>query len=114
MSGGGKFTAILRFFCWLYKEGSKNRYFLELMKSVLVMTTSNVTAGETNFSGEKIKVRTGHQYLSGFVGKAATQEAWVAEKMTLWVAAIKSLASAAVCYLQTAYARLQQSLQQEW
>jgi hypothetical protein len=60
------------------------------------------------------KVVTGCRYLGGFIGEKADQKLWVEAQAARWVDAVVEISKVAERYPQTAYARMQKSLQQEW
>ena len=61
-----------------------------------------------------IKLVTGSRYLGGFFGERESEESWLAEKLQGWKESVKTLSRVDRKYLQSAYAGLQKSLQQEW
>lgn len=83
-AGGRKFTAIKVFFRQLYEEGAKFGYFLELTKSILTMMDVNSASPAAVCPDEGFKIRWGHCYLGGFIGKEPAQAVWVIEKVARW------------------------------
>ena len=61
-----------------------------------------------------IQVVTGSRYLGGFVGEQETEGQWVQTKVSGWAESVCTLAGVAHKHLQSAYAGVQKSLQQEW
>ena len=61
-----------------------------------------------------VNIVTGSRYLGGFVVDGAAQESLLDEKVQGWAESVKTLAVLARNHLQSAYAGLQKSLQQEW
>ena len=57
---------------------------------------------------------TGNRYLGGFLGNAAAEREWLEEKVQGWKEPVAILAGVALKHPQSAYAGLQNSLQQEW
>ena len=57
---------------------------------------------------------TGNRYLGGFLGNAAAEREWLEEKVQGWKESVAILAGVALKHLKSAYAGLQNSLQQEW
>ena len=84
------------------------------MKSILVVTPGKVAQAEEHLRGMGIRVVTGHRYLGGFLGDVSLEKEWLATKVEGWTASIATLAGVALKHLQSAYAGLQKSLQQEW
>eukprot|EP00978_Attheya_sp_CCMP212_P047373 scaffold421334_cov62-Attheya_sp.AAC.4 len=62
----------------------------------------------------KFTILSGYRYLGDFVGARAEMKEWIGEKADEWTAGIKAIAKVAPQFLQTAYAGIQKSLQQEW
>ena len=56
----------------------------------------------------------GSRYLGGFVGERETESQWVRTKLEGWAESVRTLSRVARKHLQSAYAGLQKSLQQEW
>jgi hypothetical protein len=78
------------------------------------VTVHNRRAAEIYFADLGFTVFTGSCYLSGFIGEAHKQQAWIHKKTASWMAAIHELSLVAEKYSQVAYAGLQKLLQQEW
>ena len=57
---------------------------------------------------------TDNRYLGGFLGNAAAEREWLEEKVQGWKELVAILAGVALKHLKSAYAGLQNSLQQEW
>ena len=62
----------------------------------------------------RIKVVMGSRYLGGFVRDRADGDSCLEEKVQGWTESAKTLLGVACKHLQSAYAGLQKSLQQEW
>ena len=78
------------------------------------MSPWNVLRAEAFFRGYGLKIVAGIRYFGGFVGTNVVQDFWLGEKVDVWRALGTTLAGVARRHLQTAYAGLQKSLQQEW
>ena len=78
------------------------------------MSPWNVPRAEVFFRGYRLHIVTGSRYLGGFVGTKEAQDRWMREKVEGWRYLVATLAGVARRHLQTAYARLQKYLQQEW
>ena len=61
-----------------------------------------------------MKIVTGSRDLGGFVGERGAERRWVQTKVEGWAESVKKLAGVARKHLQSVYAILQKSLQQEW
>ena len=61
-----------------------------------------------------IQVDTGSLYLGGFIGERETEGQWVQTKVVGWADSVRTLAGVSRNHPQSAYAGLQNSLQQEW
>ena len=57
---------------------------------------------------------TGHRYLGGYIGDKDAEGRWLAEKIKRWTESVEILAGVSCKHLQSAYAGLRKSLQQEW
>ena len=57
---------------------------------------------------------TGHRYLGGYLGDVSAEKEWLGKKVEGWTESIATLTGVALNHLQSAYAGLQKSLQQEW
>ena len=80
----------------------------------MVVAPRNVAWAEEFFRGIDIKVVAGHIYLGGFIGERDAKERWLAGKVTVWTASVENLVEVSCNHPQSAYARLQKSLKQEW
>ena len=78
------------------------------------MDPRNVARAEEFFRGMGVKIVTGSRYLGVFVGDRAAEDSWMAEKVMGWAESAKTLTGAVLKHPQSAYAGLQNSLQQEW
>ena len=94
--------------------GPSRGYYPEPTKSILVVAPGNVSRAEEHFRGFRIKVVTGHRYLEGYIGDKETEWRWLAEKIKGWTESVGILAGVSRKHLQSAYAGLQKSHQQEW
>ena len=61
-----------------------------------------------------IQVVTRSQYLGGFVWERAAEVRWIHQNVEGWAESVRTLAGVACKHLQSTYAGLQKSLQQEW
>ena len=95
-------------------KGPPCGYFLELIKSILVMYPRNVLQVEAFFRGYWLQIVTGSCYLRGSVGSKAAQDLWMGYKMEIWRDSVATLDGLALWHQHTAYAGLQKSLQKEW
>ena len=77
------------------------------------MSPLNVLWEEAFFRGYKLQIVTGSRYHRGLVGSKAAQDCWLGEKVEVWQDLVATLAGVARQHLQTAYAGLRKSLQQE-
>ena len=57
---------------------------------------------------------TGNIYLGGFIWESKAEKRWLAGKVTGWADSVETLAGVSCKHLQSTYAGLQKSLQQEW
>ena len=69
---------------------------------------------EKFFWGMGIQVVTGHRYLGGYIWYRWAEEMWLADKIMGWEESVETLARVSRKHPQSAYAGLQNSLQQEW
>ena len=111
---GGSFEAVMAHFKDLQLKESARGYFMEPIKSILVVAEQNVPRATEYFRGMGIKIVTGSRYLGGFVGEQETENQWVRTKVERWEESVSNLAGVARKHPQSAYAGLQKSLQQEW
>ena len=95
-------------------RGPPRGYLLDPTKSILVVAPRNVARLEDFFRGMGIKLVTGSGYLGGFVGDREAKDSWLSEKVQGWTELVKKLSVVARNHLQSTYAGLQTSLQQEW
>ena len=80
----------------------------------MVVTTRNVARAEELFYGTGIKIITGSWHLGGFVGNRAAEDSLLMAKVQGWTELVKTLLGVDRKHLQSDYAGLQKSLQQEW
>ena len=111
---GGKFRDIMAHFRDLQLKGPAQGYFPNPTKSILVVSEQNVPRAKEYFRGMVVQVVTGIRYLGGYVGEWETEGQWLQEKVEGWAESVRTLAGVAHKHLQSAYAGLQKSLQQEW
>ena len=111
---GGKFQKILEHFSDLQAWGPARGYYPDPTKNILVVGLGNLARAEEHFWGLGIPVVTGHYYLGGYIGGRETEGSWLATKMKGWTESVTILTGIARKHLQSAYARLQKPLQQEW
>eukprot|EP00978_Attheya_sp_CCMP212_P026640 scaffold88094_cov52-Attheya_sp.AAC.2 len=68
-SAGGKFDPIADYFKKLQEYVPKYGYFPEASKSILIVQKHNVERAKEFFKEMEFNVKSGHQYLGGFVGE---------------------------------------------
>ena len=73
----------------------------------------NVVWAEEFFCGIGIKVVTGKIYLGGSIMKSEAENIWMDRKVEGWAEYVETLAGVSRKHLQSAYAGMQKSLQQE-
>ena len=61
-----------------------------------------------------LKVVTGIRYFWWFIGYGEAEKRWMTGKFEGWKESVRILAGISRKHLQSSYARLQKSLQQEW
>ena len=61
-----------------------------------------------------VQVVIGSQYLKGFIREREGEDKWIQAKVEGWEDSVRTLAGVTRKHLQSAYAVLQKSLQQEW
>ena len=61
-----------------------------------------------------IKVVTGNRYHGGFIREREAEKRWLAGKVAELAESVETLAGVSRKHLQSAYAGMQKSLQQEW
>ena len=79
-------------------------YFPEPEKSYVVVPEADEAAAKTAMADDGLTMRytRGHRYVGGFVGSAASEEAWIKPQVDTWVSAVHALAKAAVRHPATA------------
>ena len=87
-------------------------YFPEPTKSILVISPRNLSQSEAFFQRYRLQVVMGTWYLRGFFGMETVQTWWLEEDFKGWRDLVSTLAGVALQYPHTAYAVLQNSLQQ--
>ena len=97
----------------LQLKGPARGYYPEPTMSFLVVAERNVTQAKEYFRGMGIQVVTGSRYLGGSVGERAAEVRRIKEKVERWSESVRKLSRVARKHPQSAYAGLQQSLQQE-
>ena len=98
----------------LQARGPPRGYFPEPTKRILVVAPRNVARVEEFFCGMGIKVVMGNRYLGGFVGESETEKRWLTRKVMGWADYVETLVGVSRKHLQSTYAGLQKSLQQDW
>ena len=98
----------------LQLRGPAQGYFPEPANSILVVAEQNVPRAKEYLRGMGIQVVTGSRYLGGFVGEQETEGQWLKTKVEGWAESVRTWAGVACKHLQSEYAGLQKSLQQEW
>ena len=78
------------------------------------MAPGNVAPAEEHFRRLGMRVLTGHRYLGDSLGDAAAEREWLEKKVQGWKESVAILAGVFLKHLQSAYAGLKKSLQQEW
>ena len=96
--------------------GPSMGYFPEPSKSILIVRSDSLQHAQSFLQSRNLsfKLKTGDQFLGGFVGEPSTRNQWLKSNISDWVYGVQELAQVAQSYPQTAYAGLQKSLQQEW
>ena len=94
-------------------RGPPRGYFLDLTKILLVVASRNVDRGEEFFREMGLQVVTGSRYLGGFIRDRAAEKSWLARKVEGWAESVGNLAGVSHKHPQSAYARIQKSLQKE-
>ena len=78
------------------------------------MSLRNVAWVEELFRGMGLKVLTGIRYLRGFIGEGEAEKIWLAGKVSGRAEYAETLAGVSYKHPQSAYSRLQKSIQQKW
>ena len=79
----------------LQERGPPQGYFLEPIKSILVVALQNVARVEELFLSMGIKIVTGSSYLGGFIGDRLDKDSWLAAKVQGWTELVKTLSGVA-------------------
>eukprot|EP00957_Ditylum_brightwellii_P004134 315055-Ditylum_brightwellii.AAC.1 len=101
----------------MVKRGPDRGYFPKPEKSIHIYDNpSQVEATQVAFLELcfKVKFHDGYCYVGNFIGSTAQREDWVAKKVEAWSDGVRTFASFAHRYPQTAYAGLTMSLQGKW
>ena len=61
-----------------------------------------------------LRIVTGSRRLGGFIRDGAAEKSWLSGKFEVWAESVGTLAGVSRKHLQSAYAGLQKSFQQEW
>ena len=110
----GTFHHILAHFWDMQARGPPRGYFPDPTKSILVVAPGNVTRAEDFLQGMVMQIVTGSRYLGGFIRDGAAEKSWLSGKFEVWAESVGTLAGVSRKHLQSAYAGLQKSFQQEW
>ena len=102
-SAGGTFRGIRQHLDNLMVRGPPHGYFLDLTKSILVVSTHNFPRVEAFFRGYGLHIVTGSCLLGGFMGSKVAQDRWLGEKVEGWWDSVATLAGVAFRHPQTAY-----------
>ena len=89
-------------------------YFPQPAKTVLVVGPSYVNQATSMFSDLGIKVVSGSCFLGGFVGERSMPDAYVVQKVRMWVDCVQHLSDVAKVQPQAAHAAVSRSQQFEW
>ena len=77
------------------------------------MAPGNVARAGEHFWGLGIRVVTRHQYLGGYIGDVEAERSFLKERIQGWTESVNILSGVDKKHLQSTYAGLQKSLQQE-
>ena len=87
---------------------------MEPTKSILVVSPQNMARSEEFFRGMDMTEITGSRYLGVFIGNREAEATWLDKKLQGWAELVRTLLGVDHKHPQSAYAGLQNSLQQEW
>ena len=106
VGAGGAFKDVQAHFQDLQARGPAQGYYLEPIKSILVVAPGNVARADEHLRGLGIRVVMGHRYLGGFLGYIAAEREWLEKKFQGWKELVLILAGVALKHPQSAYAGL--------
>ena len=113
-SCGGRLQRVHDWFLALMALGPAFGYYPEPSKSVLIVKPDLLPAARALFESLQVHVTLSSRYLGGCIGEEAGVKAYVAEKVSSWVASVARLSSAAKAFPHAAYCALTRSLTSEW
>ena len=101
---------------YLMKHGPRYGYHINPGKSWYICKEEVEEEARAAFAEHNLKIQftRGHAYLGGFIGSAATKNEWLEDKITTWIAAVKTLSLIAARWPQSVYAEFTFCLQNEW
>ena len=110
---GGYFEQILAHFRDLQVRGPPRGYLLDPTNNILVVAPWNMARAKEFFQGMGLKVVTGSLHLGVFVGDQEEETTWLFGKVQWWAESVRTLSGVARKHLQSAFAGLRKSPQQE-
>ena len=101
---------------FLLRHGPRYGYFLDPGKSWYICKVEDEVVTRQAFEANDLGIQysCGQRYLGGFIGSNASKVDWLGSMVTMWVAAVETLALVAGNYPQAAYAGFTFCLQNEW
>jgi hypothetical protein len=113
-AAAAEFAIICAMFEHLLKLGHGYGYHPESLKSIVVVARHSLEREKVYFAELGFNVQTGSRYLGGFVREDEDRDEWLESKIVTWVDIIKQLPTVAGPYPQSAYAGMQNYVQEEW
>jgi hypothetical protein len=114
-SAAGSVSQIRTWWDKIEEMGPAYGYFVNPMKSWLVVKEEFLEDAKRCFQDTEIKVTTtGRNYLGSAIGGLDFTEAYVSEKVSEWEAELKKLTTIAMSQPQAAYSALVHSLKNKW
>ena len=114
-SAGGKLDQLRKWWDKLSEIGPKFGYFVNAVKSILIVKEDFYQEAKQLFEGSKVRITTsGSKYLGSTIGNMTFREAYIAEKVEQWRKELETLAMIATSQPQSAFTVLTQSLQHKW
>ena len=111
-SAGGKLDHLCRWWDRLSEIGQEFGYFVNPVKSVLIVKEEFYLEAKELFEGSKVHITTsGCKYLGSTIGNVTFREAYIAEKIGQWEKELETSATFATSQPQSAFTVLTQSLQ---
>jgi hypothetical protein len=101
---------------YLLPHGLRYSYFPDPGKSWYICKAEDEAVAQQAFEANDLVIQfsCGQRYLGSFIGSNASKSDWLGSMVTMWVAAVETLAILAGNYPQAAYARFTFYLQNEW